>query len=221
MQEIYGVNVNYYEPGLAILCKNLNKAEYSSGSCTHADKCGCTPADFAPILIRDPLLRYNPSTLKDNPIPSTESPVDIDVSGASVCGSLVSIPSGNGYNCRFVAVPDPQDTSRQLTMTLSGAALDQETVSDIATAQLTTGASSSYSVGMQTQADFIAGSLKQQLTWTWTDFQSIGISTGQGNTMGVLLKTTTPSCLSHITIYEDKKYHTFAFQGDTGDTGCN
>ena len=220
-QEFYGINISYYEPGLAILCKNLNKTEYANGTCTHADKCGCTPSDFSSILIRDPLLRYNPTTFKDNPVPGTESPVDVDVSGPSVCGNLNGDIAGGSYNCRYIPVPDPKDTSRQSTMTLSGVAPDLETVQDIATSLLTTGTSSSYDVGLTIKSGFIAGSLKQQQTWTWTDFQSIGLSSGEGNTMKVLLKTNTSGCLSHISIYEDKKYHTYVFQGDTGDTGCN
>jgi len=62
--------------------------------------------------------------------------------------------------------------------------------------------------------------LKTSDTWTWTDSESIGNSTTQGNTMTVTLKTTTAGCEENVNIYEDTLYHTFAFQVPTGYTGC-
>ena len=108
-----------------------------------------------------------------------------------------------------------------MTMTLDGVNYDKQTLTDATTRNLTTGTSYSNSVGMTIKTDFTVGSLTQQQTWTWTDFQSIGLSTGNGNSMGVLLKTITPSCHNHVAIYEDKVYHAFAFQEQTGDTYCN
>lgn len=106
-----------YVPGLAALCKNLITAEYNAGTCTLIDQCGCTPADFLPILQTDALLFYNGLTSSINPYPATASPLDANISSSEICGTL---PPTVGSNCRYVPVPYEFGATLQEGVTLEG-----------------------------------------------------------------------------------------------------
>ena len=120
---INGTNTSYYEPGLAILCKHLIQSEYNARQCTQQDQCGCTPADFAQILVQDSLLRFNPATLTDNPLSSDVSPLTIDASGESTCAgspdSQGHLQVDPGSDCRFVVVPSSSTDPTPVQLTLS------------------------------------------------------------------------------------------------------
>jgi hypothetical protein len=82
------------------------------------------------------------------------------------------------------------------------------------------GAMTSYNVGISLSSGFLVGSIRVADTWTWTDSESIGSSTGKTNSMSVTLKTSTAARDENVNIYEDTVYHTYAFQIPTGITTC-
>jgi hypothetical protein len=117
-----------YQPGLASICKNLIAAEYNPPSgppskCTLADQCGCTPADFLPILQTDPLLFQNGLTNPVSPYPGTVSPLMANTSNGSqsdaLCGTLPT-PNLTGSDCRYVPVPETKGSATQADPYLSG-----------------------------------------------------------------------------------------------------
>ncbi len=212
-------NGNVYLPGLASICKNLILAEYQAGSCTTADQCGCTPADFAPILVQDALLNYDPNTNTANPYAGTIDPTSLDVAGQATCTQSSSIPAN--ADCRYVIVPAQKGNTAPQFEPLSGSQALTYTQSDATTATFTEGSSVSNSVGVSFDVGFLWASLKTQDTWTWTDTESTSTSSGQGNSMSLTLKTSTPGCLENVNLFEDTLYHTFVFQIPTGNLGCN
>ena len=208
-----------YMSGLASICKNLNVTEYLNHACTLTDQCGCAPADFAPILALDPLLNYNTTTFKANPVAGTVSPLELDASGVTICAQN-PVPAGS--NCRFVVVPAEIGATTPLFVPFSGDEKGGYTQSYATTSTQTIGGSTSYTVGLSLGVGIPQGaitwSLKDQSTWTWTQSQSMGISNGSGNQINVSLQTSTASCGENVTIYEDTQYHTFAFQVPTGNS---
>jgi hypothetical protein len=106
-----------YVPGLASICKNLKAAEYAAGTCTLIDQCGCTPADFLPILQTDPLLFYYGTNNPISSYPATANPLNANTSGEGDCGT---IPVTAGSNCRYVPVPETFGGTQQEGETLEG-----------------------------------------------------------------------------------------------------
>ncbi len=115
-------------PGLASICKNVIEAEYNPPSgppstCTKADQCGCTPADFLPILQTDALLFYDGPTSPVNPYPGTVSPTQANTTTSSAsdenCGKLPN-SALTGADCRYVAVPETPGSEYQAQQTLYG-----------------------------------------------------------------------------------------------------
>jgi hypothetical protein len=217
--------VNSYMPGLGAICKNnslyLEQLASSSPStptyCTQANQCGCAPSDFVNILQTDPLLNYNGTTLTASPYAGTESPLQLDTSGASVCGEN---PVPTSANCRYVIVPIEKGSTTPLFEPLSGSEGVTYTVSDGTSTSETLGASTSYSLGTSVSSGPLFASLTVADTWTWADSESIGGSTGTGNSMSVTLETSTAACDENVNFYEDTLYHTYAFQIPTGITTC-
>ena len=222
---INGTNTSYYEPGLAILCKHLIQSEYNARQCTQQDQCGCTPADFAQILVQDSLLRFNPATLTDNPLSSDVSPLTIDASGESTCAgspdSQGHLQVDPGSDCRFVVVPssstDP--TPVQLTLSQTSPTTLAQAQNDVQT--LSYGNSQSYNVGIFYQTPGIIGSEKSQYTWTWQDTETNSSTNSNGNSVNLLLQTNSPNCTAKVVLFEDTLYHTFAFQTPEGYSECN
>ncbi len=213
----------YSEPGLGVLCKNLNLSEYNS-HCSLTDQCGCTPADFAQIVVQDPLLRYNASTLTPNPVLESDSPLVVDGSGVDTCGGTVTnnkVTVPQGSDCRFVIVPQASGSNAPLNIPLDGQSTNTASQTYTGSNILTSGSSFSYNVGLATQVGGIGAAMKNQQTWTWQDFQNTAVSQGASNSVQILLKTSTYDCFANIAVYEDTIYHTFAFQFPTGATGCN
>ena len=201
-----------YTPGLAAICKNLNVAEYNARQCTAADQCGCTPADFAPILAQDPLLYYN----------GAQNPLDANNSPPSVCGTL---PTPAGSDCRYVPVPEAPGSTVQEVKTLSGPDSAQSNYSCNSFQQgenmdtvNTLGGSSAESVGVSVTAGGAGFKLTIANTWTWTQQQSTGTANGTGVTQQVNLCSTTTGCGEQIPIFEDTINHTFVFMG--GSSSC-
>ncbi|MGD0799841.1 MAG: hypothetical protein ABR906_00850 [Terracidiphilus sp.] len=214
-------NGNAYMPGLAAICKNQT---YYPNNCAGDPngQCGCTPADFAPILALDPLLNYNTTTYTANPVAGTVSPLESDASGASVCAEN---PVPTTANCRYVIVPIETKSTTPLFEPLSGSAGVTYTVTDGTTTVETIGTQSSINlssnVGWSYSFGPLMSSIKTTDTWTWTQTESVGNSSGKANSMSVLLKTSDAGCGENVNVYEDTVYHTFAFQVPTGSFGCN
>jgi hypothetical protein len=207
-----------YSPGLASICKNLNVAEYQNLECTTSDQCGCTPADFAPILAQDLLLNYNTTTFTANPIGSSVSPLTLDASGATVC-SQNPVPAGS--DCRYVIVPAQQGSTQPMAMTFSGSEKASYTQAYSTNTTQTLGGSTSYTTGLSFQAGNKTGiifSLKDQQTWTWTQMQSMGVSNGTSEQVNVNLQTSTASCGENVTFYQDTVFHTFLFEVPQSNT---
>jgi len=225
-QAIAGENgVDSFMPGLGAICKNnslyleqLASANPSTPtSCTQANQCGCVPSDFVGILQTDPLLNYNGTTLTASPDAGTVSPLQVDASGATTCAKN---PVPTTANCRYVIVPIDKGSTTPLFEPLSGSAGVTYTVSDSTSTTETLGASQSTSVGVSVSVGPLFASLTIADTWMWTDNESIGSTTGTGNSMSVTLGTSTAGCDENVNIYEDTLYHTFAFQVPTGITSC-
>jgi sugar lactone lactonase YvrE len=223
--QAHGTSPNVvYLPGLGAICKNngpyiAQLENPSSNSCTQANQCGCTPADFAGILQLDPLLNYNPNTFTASLYPPTENPMALDNlplpgsttpgSGESACADQSTLASSKP-NCRFVFASTN-------SLPLSNATSAAQTVMETETTLVTLGGSTSNTVQLGSQS----GDFKDTTTWTWTDSESMGTSNGEGNSMSILL-TTTSGCNESVDIFEDTLYHTFAFSlpTDNSDMGC-
>lgn len=211
-----------YLPGLGAICKNNEpyKAQLqspSSNSCTQANQCGCTPADFAGILQLDPLLNYNSSTNTAALYPATEDPLLLDSeslpgsttpgSGSSVCGANGSAPPSTA-NCRYVIPPVS-------SLPLSDANQNGFMEQDSSGTTETLAGSTSNSVGIGSSF----GPLKSMETWTWTDSESVGNSTTEGNQMFLTLKTGS-ACSENVNIFEDTLYHSYVFSLPAPNTAC-
>jgi len=205
-------------PGLASICKHLITAEYAAGTCTSADQCGCTPADFAPILATDPLLFYNGPTNPISPFPGTVSPLEANTSSATAsdadCGTLPTPINLTGSDCRYVPVPSSLGGSLQEDPWLSGPGDDPDgfLLGENQQTTQTLGEQTQETVGFNLKGGTSAFSMASQDTWTWTQSQSVGTANGSGNVQTITLNSSTGGCSEYIPIFEDTVYHTFVFQ---------
>jgi hypothetical protein len=222
-------------PGLASICKNLIQAEYAAGTCSLSDQCGCTAADFLPILQTDPLLFLNGLSNPISPYPATTSPLAADGPNQTVCGTLPVTP---GSNCRYVPVPseigstqqegvtlegpntvggnNPTNTfmqgeNTQTTYTLSGQ--NQTTVNQTVSVSFNTPTSPS-------PASFSIGdTFGLTKTMTWIDSQGVATVNSLASALSVTLSSSTVGCAqeNNIAVFEDTIYHTFVFQQPPND----
>jgi hypothetical protein len=206
-----------YLPGLASICKNLISAEYAAGTCTLSDQCGCTPADFAPILALDPLLFYNGTTNPISPFPGTVSPLNANTSSATAsdadCGTLPT-PTLTNSDCRYVPVPSSLKGSLQEDPWLLGPG-DEPDGFQLGENQQTTqtlGEQTQETVSFSLKVGTSVFSMANQDTWTWTQSQSVGTANGSGYVQTLTLNSSTTGCSEYIPIFEDTVYHTFVFQ---------
>lgn len=192
-------------------------------TCTLADQCGCTPADFAPILAQDPLLYYNGTTNPISPYPATVSPLE-----ANTSTECVTLPITSGANCRYVPVPSTPGGTWQEVVTLTGMDCSGCNNSpNTFTQQENTQTTQTYgwSDGLTVGATLkLGGGIGPSLTidnkMTWTNSQSTGTASGSGATQAVTLNSGTVGCVQDIPVYEDTVFHTFVFQQPAGDTSC-
>jgi hypothetical protein len=196
-------------PGLGHICANH---PYYPNSCTLANQCGCTPADFAGILATDPLLKYTP----------TESPLNANTSPASQCTNPLATAS-----CRYV--PIMLTTTEQVTALLSGPdevggniPVNMFTQSDATQTAVTLSETQGYSVSFAWDASLdipgFKSDLRQQNMFTWTSTESLGETNGSAHSMAVSLSSSTVGCYENIYIFEDIVYHTYVFQQPTGNS---
>ncbi len=221
-------------PGLASICKSqtlyqeqlaydiANPTKANEGQyCTQANQCGCTPADFLPILEMDALLNIDPSTYQ--PYASTPTgyvgttdPVTLDKSGTTTCSEN---PIPEGSDCRYVVIAQAGGTS-PIYETLNVNDPVNYTQTDQGVLALTTGSSYGQNTSLSIGGGFFF-TLKVTDTWSWTDSESTTSSSGTSNSMQLQLKTTTAGCSEPVSIYEDTLYHTFVFQvPDDWQTVC-
>lgn len=200
-------------PGLAVICANPS---FYPNSCTLANQCGCVPSDFAPILAQDPLLNYS----------ATESPLNADTSGATVCSKPTASAS-----CRYVPVSTAPDSGVQEVDLLQGPddaggiiPITTFTQSDSSQTTQTLTEGDSYTVGFSEEVSFsFSGSgisLRNADQWTWTNSESMGEINGYGRSMTVTLASSTVGCDEEIPIFEDTVYHTFVFTQPSGNSSC-
>jgi hypothetical protein len=223
LNQQYNTATGQYTPGLASICKNLITSEYSAGTCTLNDQCGCTPADFAPILQMDPLLYQNGVTNPINPYPGTMSPLNANIS--TNCGTL---PPPSGANCRYVPVPSGSGSTVQEVVTLAGpqcSTCDNSpntfTQTENTSTTYTFGTAQGESTGVTLKiGGGIGPSLTIADTWTWTNSQSTGTAIGSGSTLTVTFNSSTVGCGQDIPIYEDTEFHTFVFQQPANNDSC-
>jgi hypothetical protein len=203
-------------PGLANICANLKTSEYLAKTCTLGDQCGCVPSDFAPILAQDPILNY----------PSTESPLNADTSGATVCANPKTSSS-----CRYIPVPVATGSTTQETELLEGPntaggniPVNTFSQTDSTETTQTLTETDSYTVGFSEEYSFSFLGTGLSFTnadqWTWTDTESAGEINGFANQMTVSFSSSTVGCDQEIPIFEDTVYHTFVFQQPSGNTSC-
>ncbi len=211
-----------YVPGLAAICKNLNQSEYAAMACTQTDQCGCTPADFAPILAMDPLLFYNGPSNPISPYPGTVSPLEANTSSGSQsdanCGTLPT-PNLTGSDCRFVKVPSGPGSPEQFDLSYLGptsqggsSSPTGGTVGESQQATQTLGTQTSETVSFSLKLGTTLFSMTSQDQWTWTQIQSLGTASGSGVALTVSLNSGTTNCQENVGFFEDTVYHTLAFQ---------
>ena len=218
---------NTYMPGLGAICQNNSlylqhlaanlAGNDNPGICTNANQCGCTPADFSNILAEDKLLNYSAATYSGNPYEGIMSPLIVDNSGFYACSQT---PIPDNADCRYVIVPITSGSSTPLIEPLSGSQSSYYQTSDATSTGVTTTQTKSYDVSISLTSGVFFANFKQSKTWTWTDTKSTGNTSGQSNTMGITLQTSTGGCNENVNIYEDTVFHTFVFQIPEGNMGC-
>lgn len=205
----------YYLPGLASICANLNTSEYNSFTCTQGDQCGCQPSDFTEILAEDAILGYGP----------TDNPLGADTSGATTCGQLPSTSSSS--KCRYLPVPTSTGSSTQLTELLAGPScqtcntpVNSVTLSDSTMATQTYNESFSYGVEYSWKANLTVAGWGGGVSFKWTDNESSGQLNGHANTMNGTFSSNTVDCYEDIPIFYDTLYHTYVFWQPSGNSSC-
>lgn len=167
-------------PGLSSICaKPLLPAQ-----CTTANACGCTAADFTPIVAQDELANITSQT-------TTPSSVD----GARYVYITNKILQG------------PQQAG-------SGPVTTSYSISDSTETERSTSNGTSYGVGYSKTFGFSGGfslDITASTDWTISQSQSVGSSSGTGHTGDVGLGTSDVGCFEYVDIYEDTTYHTFAY----------
>ena len=188
-------------PGLLSLCAN----RIPESECTEAEAqsngCGCTAADFAPLVQLDPF--FNPN-----------------ISDHTIAG----INSADPNNARFVPVVAQVGGDLELPLqygdTVTYNLTDGYNTSTTYTNQVqqSYGATFGYSSGSGSPSSF---GFKTSDSLTWSNSESVGVQTSSGasHTQSLTLGTTNPDCYEYVNIYEDTLYHTFVFDNgsDSGD----
>ena len=204
----------YFLPGLASICKNLMTSEYTTGSCTSADQCGCQKSDFSTILGQDTLLGWNAGTLTASPMPAYESPVDADSSGAAC------LTPNSSLSCRYVPIPQSTTNPAPQPVQLSYGFANSFTQSDATSTSVTFQEQQSHTVTVSVFFGWNIGAwgtgvnakIKNTDSWTWTNTETQGKINGVQNSMNVNLETNNSGCAETNYVYEDTVYHTFVVQ---------
>ena len=213
-------NQALYQEQLAYDIANPTKANPTSGTgayCTQSNQCGCSFADFAPIVQQDALIGYTCTenskgvitSCTASPYSQATDPTTLDGSGKETCEDN---PIPKGSDCRYVMVPADPGSTAPFQAKLQEGEPYNHTVTDSNTSTLTGGESESQSSSEVNGFSLGFFSLKQTDTMTFTNFESTGTTTGSANSMSLNLQTNTISCEEQVSLFEDTIYHTFVFQ---------
>lgn len=169
-------------PGLDSICAN----PLPPSQCTTQNACGCTAADFAPIVSQDELA---------NDTNDSTSPSSID-------------PNRYVYvTSEALQGPEQQGSAPvKNTYAITDGSMSSETLSN----------GTSYSVGYSHTfilGGFGPFSLKITATdtFTYSQTQTAGVSNGKAHTASVTLGTSDVGCNEYVDVFEDTTYHTFAY----------
>jgi hypothetical protein len=167
-------------PGLSFICAN----PLPPSQCTQQNACGCTSADFAPIVAQDELANETNQSTQPS-----------------------SIDSARFVYIGYEPLQGPEESgSGPLSYTYS--------VSDGTMSSETTSNGTSYSVGFSHGFNLSGPfSLHITATnaFAYSQTQTAGTSNGQAHTATVTLGTSDVGCSEYVDIYEDTTYHTFAY----------
>jgi len=191
-------------PGLLKLCPG----RIAESQCTQAraaqDACGCTAADFAPIVQADPF--FSPSVLT-----VSSSPTLLDVNSVDPDNARFVAVKGVGGNSLLLTLAGPNSgVSSSTTTTISDTNNISTTYSHTMTEQV--GASFGYKATTPSTSQSPAS-----FNWTdsanasWSETKSVGSTTTNAHQQTVTMGTSTSACFTNVGVYEDTVYHTFAF----------
>jgi hypothetical protein len=179
-------------PGLASICKN----PLPPAQCTQGNACGCVASDFSMILAQDKLIGTTQTTLPDQ------------------------VDNQRYKFVRALTLEGPQCAG-------CGPVTQSFTIQDSSNNVQTQSETNSYSVGVSAGAEvnipaIFSVSVTQNSSWTWTDIESTGVSSGSSISESVVLGSSSLDCQETINVYEDTVYHTFAFApAATPPAACN
>lgn len=179
-------------PGLASICAN----PLPPAQCTQANACGCTPGDFVTILAQDPLIGTTQTTLPDQ----------VNSERYKFVQSLLL----EGPQC-----PGCDPLTHSYSVTDSSTNVQTQTSTD------------SYSVGIMAGVGakipgIFSIDVTENSSWTWTNTESTGVSSGSSIAENVTLGSSSVDCQETINVYEDTAYHTFAFAPSAAPpSACN
>jgi hypothetical protein len=169
-------------PGLSFICAHPLPAS----QCTQQNACGCTAADFAPIVAQDELATDTSQTTAPS---SVDSKRYFYINAISLQG------------------PDQQGAGPvKTTYSLSDSIVNSTTTSN----GTSYGVSYSHSFGSDTVGPFTLG-LSTSTSFTDSQTQTVGESNGTAHTGTTTMGTSDVGCFEYVDVYEDTTYHTFAF----------
>ena len=167
-------------PGLSYICAN----PLPPAQCTQQNACGCTAADFAPIVAQDELASVTNQATAPNSIDATR---------------FIYINN--------VMLQGPQQAG-------VGAVKTTYALSDSNVSSQTTSSGSTYAVGythsFTTPSDLTLG-VSTANTFSFMQQQTVGTTNGTAHVGTATLGTSDVQCSEYVDVYEDTIYHTFAF----------
>jgi hypothetical protein len=180
--------------GLLSLCANRIPESQCTSTAAATNACGCTAADFAPIVQQDPF--FNPNLTSH---------------------TIASINAADPNSARFVAVLDTSGNNLELTIqsgeTQSVALTDAHNTSTTYTNTVTSKDTTSISFNCPNKTCTTSTfGLADSTALSYTETESVGTSQGTAHTQSLVLATTNPNCFEPVNIYEDTVFHTFVFE---------
>ena len=167
-------------PGLSFICaKPLPPSQ-----CTQQNACGCTPADFAPIVAQDSLANVTDQATAPSTVASTR---------------FLFINS--------ISLQGPQQQG-------AGPVRNTYSLSDSAVSSTETSSGSSYGVSYSQgfgQIGLFSLGITATTGFTYAQTQTAGTTNGTAHVGTVTLGTSDVGCSEFVDVYEDTIYHTFAF----------
>lgn len=182
-------------PGLLSLCAKRIAESQCTSAAAQSSACGCTVADFSPLVQQDPF--FNPAI--SNP-------------------TIASINAADPNNARFVPVLDvngndlmlPIQSGLTQNVSLTDAHNTSETYAN--TVSKTDGISIEYKSSNDAKSDDpLNFDWKDSASVTWSLTESVGTTQGTSHTQSLSLQTTNSNCYEYVNVFEDTVFHTFVF----------